>query len=74
MMLILLRKYFKLHEHKQIIDTNPKNSKALKQKIAIIKEEKEKFKFIHMPLSSDIITTKEVWLKESTNTSRCYLK
>jgi hypothetical protein len=40
--------------HKPIIDINPKNSKELKQKIQLLKDEKEKFKFFNLPLSSDI--------------------
>ena len=50
----IIREYSKLHGHRPIIDINPKNSKALKEKIALIKEEKEKFKFFNLPLSSDI--------------------
>ncbi len=49
----IIRVYSKLHGHRPIIDINPKNSKALKAKIALIKEEKEKFEFLHMPLNSD---------------------
>jgi len=49
-----IREYSKLHNHRPIIDINPKNSKILKAKIALIKEEKEKFKFFNLPLSSDI--------------------
>jgi|LGVE01.1.fsa_nt_gb transposase len=49
----IIRAYSKLHGHRPIIDINPKNSKALKAKIALIKEEKEKFEFLHMPLNSD---------------------
>ncbi len=40
--------------HRPIIDINPKNSKELKAKIVLIKEEKEKFKFFNLPQSSDI--------------------
>ena len=40
--------------HRPIIDINPKNSKALKEKIQLIKDEKEKFKFFNLPQSSDI--------------------
>ena len=50
----VIREYSKLHGHRPIIDINPKNSKELKAKIALIKEEKEKFKFFNLPLSSDI--------------------
>lgn len=45
-----IREYSKLHGHRPIIDINPKNSKELKAQIALTKEEKEKFKFLHMPL------------------------
>ena len=50
----IIREYSNLHSHRPIIDINPKNSKALKEKIALVKEEKEKFKFFNLPLSSDI--------------------
>jgi len=50
----IIREYSLLHGHRPIIDINPKNSKELKEKIALIKEEKVKFKFFNIPLSSDI--------------------
>jgi len=40
--------------HRPIIDINPKNSKALKEKIQLIKEEKLKFKFLNLNQSLDI--------------------
>ena len=40
--------------HRPIIDINPKNSKALKAKIALDKEEKDKFEFLHLAQSLDI--------------------
>ncbi len=49
----IIREYSKLHRHRPIIDVNPKNSKELKAQIALAKEEKVKFKFFHMPFSSD---------------------
>jgi transposase len=39
--------------HRPIIDINPKNSKALKEKIELIKHEKESFKFINQHQSLD---------------------
>lgn len=39
--------------HRPIIDINPKNSKELKAKIALQKEEKEKFTRLHFTPSSD---------------------
>jgi len=49
----IIREYSKLHGHRPIIDINPKNSKELKAQIALIKEEKVKFKYINIPVSSD---------------------
>ena len=39
--------------HRAIIDINPKNSKALKEKIELIKHEKESFKFINQHQNLD---------------------
>jgi hypothetical protein len=50
----IIREFSKKLDHKPIIDINPKNSKELKQKIQLIKDEKEKFKFFNLPQSSDI--------------------
>ena len=50
----IIRAFSKKLNHKSIIDINPKNSKELKQKIQLIKEEKEKFEFFNLPQSSDI--------------------
>ena len=40
--------------HRPIIDINPKNSKELKGKIALIKDEKKRFEYLNLPPSSDI--------------------
>jgi hypothetical protein len=50
----IIREYSKTCGHRPIIDINPKNSKKIKAQIALAKEEKEKFKFLHMPRSSDV--------------------
>jgi hypothetical protein len=50
----MIREFSKKLNHKPIIDINPKNSKELKQKIQLIKDEKEKFEFFNLPQSSDI--------------------
>ena len=50
----IIKEFSIKHNHRPIIDINPKNSRALKAKIALIKEEKTKFKMINLPLSSDI--------------------
>ncbi len=49
----IIREFSKKLNHKPIIDINPKNSKELKQKIQLEKDEKEKLKFLNLPLSSD---------------------
>lgn len=49
----IIREYSEKLNHKPIIDINPKNSKELKAKIALIKEEKEKSEFLHLPQSSN---------------------
>lgn len=63
----IIRKYSRLHNHRPIIDINPKNSKVLKAKIALIKEEKEKFKFFNLPLSSDILHYNQRSMVERVN-------
>jgi hypothetical protein len=40
--------------HRAIIDINPKNSKELKAKIELDKEEKEKFKYLNLHQNLDI--------------------
>ena len=50
----IIREFSSKLGHHPIIDINPKNSKALKAKIALNKEEKEKFKFLHLAQSSDM--------------------
>jgi len=50
----IIREFSVKLNHRPIIDINPKNSKELKAKIALIEEEKEKFKFFNLPQSSDI--------------------
>jgi hypothetical protein len=53
--------------HRPIIDINPKNSKELKQKIQLIKDEKEKFKFFNLPQSSDILHYNQRSMVERVN-------
>ncbi len=50
----VIRDFSLKHNHRPIIDINPKNSQVLKDKVALIKEEKEKFKFFNFTPSSDI--------------------
>jgi hypothetical protein len=49
----IIREFSKNLGHRPIIDINPKNSKALKEKIELIKHEKESFKFINLHLNLD---------------------
>ena len=50
----IIREFSTKLGHRPIIDINPKNSKALNEKIALDKEEKEKFEFLHLGQSSDV--------------------
>ncbi|MDQ7046271.1 MAG: transposase [Sulfurovum sp.] len=50
----IIREFSIKLKHRPIIDINPKNSKALKEKILLIKEEKIKFKWLNLEQSSDI--------------------
>ena len=50
----IIRDFSQKQGHRPIIDSNPKNSQALKDKIQLIKDEKEKFAFFGLPESSDI--------------------
>jgi hypothetical protein len=49
----IIRDFSKKLGHCPIIDINPKNSKELKEKIELQKDEKKKFEFLHLPQSSD---------------------
>ncbi len=50
----IIRDFSKLHNHRPIIDINPKNSKELKEKIELNKSEKQKHEQLNLTLSSDI--------------------
>ena len=49
----IIREYSKLLGHRPIIDINPKNSKVLKEKIELIKHEKEMFEALCQHLNLD---------------------
>lgn len=76
----IIREYSKLYGHRPIIDINPKNSKDLKAKIALAKDEKIKFKFLHMSLSSDtqhynqrsMVERVNAYLKDDFGCSKIY--
>ena len=48
----IIREYSTKLNHKPIIDINPKNSKELKEKIALAKEEKDKFEYLNLSQDS----------------------
>jgi hypothetical protein len=48
-----IREFSIVHNHRPIIDINPKNSKELKEKIELRKSEKKIFKELNLPLDSD---------------------
>ena len=76
----IIREYSELHGHRPIIDINPKNSKVLKAQITLGKEENEKFKFLHMSLSSDthhynqrsMVERVNAYLKDDFGCSKIY--
>jgi transposase len=77
-----IRAYSELHDHRPIIDINPKNSKVLKAQIALEKEEKVKFKFLNIPLSShthhynqrSMVERVNAYLKDDFGCSKIYYK
>jgi len=78
----IIREYSIRLGHKPLIDTNPKNSKKLKAQIALDKEEKAKFKFLHLPLSSDthhynqrsMVERVNAYLKDNFGCNKIYYK
>ena len=49
----IIREFSQKHGHRPIIDTNPKNSTILKEKIALREEEKQKFAHLNLTKDSD---------------------
>jgi len=49
----IIREFSILHNHRPIIDINPKNSQALRDKIQLIEDEKKKFEYFHLTPSLD---------------------
>ena len=49
----IIREFSIKYKHRSIIDINPKNSKALKDKIQLIKDEQKKFKYLNHNLDLD---------------------
>jgi transposase len=48
----IIREFSEKLNHKPIIDINPKNSKVLKEKIQLVKDEKEKFELLNLQQDS----------------------
>ena len=49
----IIREFSIKHNHRPIIDINPKNSQVLKDKITLIEDEKKKFEYFSLTQSSD---------------------
>lgn len=49
----IIREFSIKHNHRPIIDINPKNSQVLKDKIQLIKDEKKNFEYFNLTQSSD---------------------
>jgi transposase len=63
----IIRKFSLKHNHRPIIDINPKNSKELKAKIELIESEKKKFEFFGLTQSTDIEHYKKRSMVERVN-------
>lgn len=50
----IIREFSIKYNHIPIIDINPKNSQTLKDKIQLIADEKTKFKYLNLPISSEV--------------------
>jgi transposase len=76
----IIREYSRKLDHEPIIDINPKNSKVLKQKIQLQKDEKEKFEYFNLPQSSNIhhynqrsmVERVNAYLKDSFGCNKIY--
>ena len=78
----IIREFSLKHNHRPIIDINPKNSKKLKDKVDLIKEEKKKFKLFNLTPSSDIhhynqrsmVERVNAYLKDSFGCEKIYYR
>jgi hypothetical protein len=76
----IVKNYSELHNHRPIIDTNPKNSKKLKAKIALAKSEKKTLGSLNLYNDSDDIHYNQrssvervnAYLKDSYGCSKIY--
>ena len=78
----IIREFSKKLNHKPIIDINPKNSKELKEKIKLKKNEKDKFEFLNIPQPLDtchynqrsMVERVNKYLKEDFGCNNIYYK
>ena len=78
----IIRKFSKKLNHKPIIDINPKNSKELKVKIQLQKDEKKKFELLNLPQLCDeyhynqrsMVERVNKYLKEDFGCNNIYYK
>lgn len=78
----IIREFSQKHGHRPIIDINPKNSQALRDKIQLAEDEKKKFEYFNLPQSSDIhhynqrsmVERVNKYLKEDFGCSNIYYK
>ena len=70
----IIRKFSINHNHKPIIDINPKNSQKLKDKIQLIEDEKAKFKFFGLMPSIEMKESKHYNQRSMVERVNAYLK
>jgi len=70
----IIREFSIKHNHRPIIDINPKNSQALRDKIQLIKDEKVKFKFFGLMPSIEMKESKHYNQRSMVERVNKYLK
>jgi len=76
----IIREFSIKYKHRPIIDINPKNSQALRDKIQLIEDEKKKFEFFGLTQSSDtqhynqrsMVERVNAYLKDSFGCNKIY--
>ena len=76
----IIREFSIKHNHRPIIDINPKNSQVLRDKIQLIKDEKKKFEFFGLTQSSEtqhynqrsMVERVNAYLKDSFGCDKIY--
>ena len=70
----IIREFSIKHNHKPIIDINPKNSQKLRDKIQLIEDEKKKFKFFGLMPSIEMKESKHYNKRSMVERVNAYLK